>query len=74
MSYKLKELKNYMHFSFGKEIEALLKYLATTWDIKALPKGYAAYKKNYKDYQDMEELDEEALLKSFDGHVKKEVL
>lgn len=68
MSYKLKDLKDYMKFSFSQEIEALLKYLDTSWDINAKPKGYAAYKKNYKDYQGMEELDEEALLKSFDGH------
>jgi hypothetical protein len=68
MSYKLKELKNYMHFRFDKELEALLKYLEPTWDIKALPKGYTEYKKNYKDYQGMEELDEKALLKSFEGH------
>jgi hypothetical protein len=68
MSYKLKDLKCHMHFSFGKEIEAILKYLAPTWDIKAQPKGYTKYRKNHEDYQDMEELDEEALLKSFEGH------
>jgi hypothetical protein len=68
MSYKLNTLKSHMHFSFGTELEALLKYLASTWDIKAQPKGYTAYRKNHEDYQDMEDLDEEALLKSFDGH------
>jgi hypothetical protein len=68
MSYKLKDLKSDMHFNFGTELKALLKYLATSWDISAQPKGYAKYKKNYKDFQDMEEQDEKALLKSFDGH------
>jgi len=68
MAYKLKALTDYMKFSFSQEVEALLKYLEPTWETNVKPKGYAAYRKNYKDFQDMEELDEEALLKSFEGH------
>jgi hypothetical protein len=68
MSYKLRDLRSTDQFSFSTEIEAILKYLKKSWDIKALPKGYKEFKKNYQDYQGMEELDEAQLLKKFKGH------
>jgi hypothetical protein len=67
MSYNLNDLKSPNDFSFDREVRAILKYLKGTWDISAAPKGYAEFMKNYKDYQGMEELDEGALLKSFEG-------
>lgn len=68
MAYNLNDINNTSQFDFGKEVEAILKYLAPGWDIKALPKGYAKYRKGYQDYDGMEELDEKALMNSFKGH------
>lgn len=70
MAYKLSSLNKIEDFNFMSELKALLKLLTTTWDIKAAPKGYAAFMKTYQDYQGMEEIEDqtEALLKSFDGH------
>jgi len=67
MAYKLNQLQ-YDEINFDKEVKALTKFLSTGWEISAQPKGYAAYLKDYRDYQGMEDLDEEALLKSFEGH------
>lgn len=68
MAYSLKKLQ-YKDVSFDKEVEALLKYLRDTgWKISAKPTGYDEYRKTYQDFQGQEDLDEEALLKSFDGH------
>jgi hypothetical protein len=68
MSYKLQDLLFKDQFNYSKEIEAILKYLKKTWDIKATPKGYKEFRKNYNDFQGMEELDEKALQKRFKGH------
>ena len=67
MPYSLKDLKSPGEFSFDKEVRAIMKYLNDNWNISAAPKGYAEFMKNYKDHQGMEELDEEAIIKSFEG-------
>lgn len=66
MAYRLKDIKTPQDFNYEKELKAILKLLQS-WDIKATPKGYAEFMKNYTDYQGMEELPEEELIKSFDG-------
>jgi hypothetical protein len=68
MSYKLRDLKDINDFNFSKEAEAIYNYLMKNWMIKAKPKGYDKYLKTYTDYAGMDELDEEALQKSFEGH------
>lgn len=67
MSYNLRDLNSPNDFFFDKEVEAILKYLKETWDISAAPKGYAEFMKDYQDHQGIEELDEEAIIKSFEG-------
>ena len=68
MAYQLKDLKKMGDFNYDKEVKAILKLLNDTWNISAEPKGLANFLKTYTDYDGMEEIDEKALLKSFDGH------
>jgi hypothetical protein len=65
--YRLKDLKTPQDFNYTEELKALLKLLKDTWDIKAAPKGYAKFMKDYTDYQGMEELPEDELIKNFGG-------
>jgi len=68
MAYELSSLKKMDDFSYYKEVKALLNFLQTNWDISAAPKGLDKFLKGYTDYQGMEEINEKALLKSFNGH------
>lgn len=68
MSYKLSDLKDINDFNFSTEAEALYSYFMKNWSIKAKPKGYDKFLETYTDYAGMDDLDEEALQKSFDGH------
>lgn len=68
MAYKLKDLKKMDDFKYYNEVKAILKLLNDTWNISAEPKGLTEFLKTYTDHDGMDEIDEKALLKSFDGH------
>lgn len=67
MADNLKEAKFPRYYS-EKDIDPIMEWLKKYWNIKALPKGYKEFTKDYEDYQGMESLDEKGMMDSFGGH------
>ena len=65
MAYKLNQLTK---FDYGKNVEALIKFIKEHWILRARPKGYDKFCEDYTDFAGMEELDEKKLMDSFEGH------
>jgi len=63
------KIKNFNELDYSKHAEILVKFIKKNWDIgKPAPKGYKEFLKNKEsDYEGMEELDEEKIMKSFKG-------
>jgi hypothetical protein len=68
MSFPLSDIKSKNDIRFYQHSQALLEWIEKYWDVKAEPKGYAAARKNYKDYDGMDDIDEKAISKEFKGH------
>lgn len=68
MSFPLSGIKNKNDIRFDQHSKAILDWIKKYWTIKAEPNGYAEARKNYKDYDGMDDIDEKALTEEFKGH------
>lgn len=68
MKKKINKITDEKEFSnFSEIVGWIMKFMLSQWNIEAKPKGYDEFLKDYMDFDGMEELDEKALCKLFEG-------
>lgn len=67
MKADIGEVKNVNELTNEKNVKHLAAYLAKYWDINVKPKGYDELKKDYNDFDGMEEDNPEEIVKDFNG-------
>jgi hypothetical protein len=71
MSFSLKSIRSRDGIDFDRNCLALVEWLRKHWDIKAeprCPEGYVGARETYRDFDEMDSVNETELVKEFCGH------